>query len=298
MSSVLADGLDERARRESSVRGLTRPEQRMVTIVVAHFPAGDSHAGLETVWNEVGERLIQISNVAASHGATIETLDQDRGVLLFVGDRGDELSAARAALRAAQELQRGRLATRIGIDGGLCTLGSASTGWSMAVGSARRGAVACAARASEGAILLGERTSKLLRDDVPVHGELASSAGTLRRDSDCWTLSSHGVEVCLLDSKGMRALASLLARPHVEIHALELCGLAFSSDPGAIERARVNVTRTLRAVVDRIALGDPELGRHFECSVRTGKYCSYSPPHGELSEWIVITDPGPAHADR
>jgi tetratricopeptide (TPR) repeat protein len=45
----------------------------------------------------------------------------------------------------------------------------------------------------------------------------------------------------------------------------------------AAERARVNVQRRLRDVLDRIAEHDPALGRHLEKSIRTGLFCVYSP---------------------
>jgi hypothetical protein len=45
----------------------------------------------------------------------------------------------------------------------------------------------------------------------------------------------------------------------------------------ASERARVNVTRALRATVDRIAKHDPILGHHLRTCVRTGAFCVYEP---------------------
>src|SRR5262245_1063230 len=43
------------------------------------------------------------------------------------------------------------------------------------------------------------------------------------------------------------------------------------------ERARVNVTRAITAVVRKIGTQDPVLGRHLEASVRTGAFCTYAP---------------------
>jgi hypothetical protein len=45
------------------------------------------------------------------------------------------------------------------------------------------------------------------------------------------------------------------------------------------ERARVNVTRTIRQALDRILAADPEVGRHLLASVHTGIRCVYR-PHG------------------
>lgn len=43
------------------------------------------------------------------------------------------------------------------------------------------------------------------------------------------------------------------------------------------ERARVNVTRTIRSVLLRIDQHNPELGHHLASTVRTGTFCVYAP---------------------
>jgi hypothetical protein len=45
----------------------------------------------------------------------------------------------------------------------------------------------------------------------------------------------------------------------------------------ASERARVNVSRAVKATVERIAEHNPGLGRHLSATVRTGTFCSYQP---------------------
>jgi hypothetical protein len=45
----------------------------------------------------------------------------------------------------------------------------------------------------------------------------------------------------------------------------------------AAERARISVTRAIRASMSRIAEHSPALGRHLEGTVRTGTFCSYNP---------------------
>src|SRR5262249_54213973 len=54
---------------------------------------------------------------------------------------------------------------------------------------------------------------------------------------------------------------------------------------GAVERARTAVTWRIRSAVRKILAVHPALGRHFENSIRTGTYCSYS-PEKEL-DWIL-----------
>ena len=43
------------------------------------------------------------------------------------------------------------------------------------------------------------------------------------------------------------------------------------------ERARLNATRAIRAAVANLARANPSLGRHLAATVRTGRYCSYTP---------------------
>ena len=53
------------------------------------------------------------------------------------------------------------------------------------------------------------------------------------------------------------------------------------------ERARVNVTRTLRAAIERIAPAAPGAAAHLRASVRTGLACRYDPAPGGPSRWHV-----------
>ena len=51
------------------------------------------------------------------------------------------------------------------------------------------------------------------------------------------------------------------------------------------ERARVNVTRTIRSALDRISEQDPELGEHLARTIRTGTYCSYEADPRVVNSW-------------
>ncbi|MEP7024631.1 MAG: hypothetical protein ABJB47_12700, partial [Actinomycetota bacterium] len=55
----------------------------------------------------------------------------------------------------------------------------------------------------------------------------------------------------------------------------------------ADERARVNVTRTLRAALDRISAVAPKAGAHLDASIRTGRACRYEPAPGGPASWHV-----------
>lgn len=53
------------------------------------------------------------------------------------------------------------------------------------------------------------------------------------------------------------------------------------------ERARVNVTRTVRKALEAIARNDPVLGRYLDATIRTGTFCSYQPDPGRPVQWEV-----------
>jgi hypothetical protein len=65
-----------------------------------------------------------------------------------------------------------------------------------------------------------------------------------------------------------------------------LGGRARTAAPEA-ERARVNVTRTLRATIDKIALAAPSCAAHLRASIHTGRACHYQPAPGGPSRWHV-----------
>ncbi len=43
------------------------------------------------------------------------------------------------------------------------------------------------------------------------------------------------------------------------------------------ERARVNITRTIKASLRKISEHHPALGQHLSSTIKTGAYCSYTP---------------------
>ncbi len=55
----------------------------------------------------------------------------------------------------------------------------------------------------------------------------------------------------------------------------------------AAERARLNVTRALRAATAKVVEALPEAGAALDRRVRTGLYCAYEPDEGDPVRWIV-----------
>lgn len=53
----------------------------------------------------------------------------------------------------------------------------------------------------------------------------------------------------------------------------------------ANERARVNVTRTIKQAMRTIALHLPPLGQHLTATLRTGTFCVYRPDPRVLVDW-------------
>ena len=51
------------------------------------------------------------------------------------------------------------------------------------------------------------------------------------------------------------------------------------------ERARVNVTRAIKATLERIVEHSPALGQHLEATLRTGTFCSYLPDPRVAVRW-------------
>ena len=53
----------------------------------------------------------------------------------------------------------------------------------------------------------------------------------------------------------------------------------------AAERARVNVSRAIAAVLKKIAEEHPALGEHLAARVHTGTFCSYTPDAATTVDW-------------
>ena len=51
------------------------------------------------------------------------------------------------------------------------------------------------------------------------------------------------------------------------------------------ERARLNVTRAIRAAIGNLARANPSLGQHLSATIRTGRYCSYTPDPRATIAW-------------
>lgn len=154
---------------------------------------------------------------------------------------------------------------------------------------ARRGATLDRQRAT---LLLAEalRTAQelgmnqLYNEVIATQASLADSA-VCRQEGEFWTIGFQGVVIHLRDTKGLHYLRMLLAAPGRDFHVLDLTAGTTPAAVSPAQRARSNVTKSLRACLKRIETAHPALGAHLAATVRTGYFCSYqSDPH-ILIDW-------------
>jgi signal transduction histidine kinase/CheY-like chemotaxis protein len=143
---------------------------------------------------------------------------------------------------------------------------------------------------------------------MPGGGEAGADAGlSIASDSDAGPLLDESAKAAYrarlreLDEELADATragdAQAAARAEEEIHALagqlaQAVGLGGRDRraASASERARINVTRALKAVIDKVATSHPDLARHLRASLKTGVFCSYSPHPGVPDDWTVGRD--------
>lgn len=80
-----------------------------------------------------------------------------------------------------------------------------------------------------------------------------------------------------------RARAEMDALAQELVRGMGVSGRARRAGSGT-ERARLSVTKALKAAIEKVAEADPALGEHLRATVRTGTFCSYTPdPRSGLS---------------
>ena len=84
----------------------------------------------------------------------------------------------------------------------------------------------------------------------------------------------------------VRAEAERTARVRELRGAAGLGGRVRRAAPEA-QRARVNVTRTLKMAIERIADTAPAAAAHLRASIRTGASCRYDPAPGGPDRWLI-----------
>jgi hypothetical protein len=97
-----------------------------------------------------------------------------------------------------------------------------------------------------------------------------------------------------IDEADVRNDPARSARAHVELDALmaelrRAVGLGGRDRPigSGAERARINVTRSLKRAIAMVGAALPELGEHLATSVQTGSVCAYRPDPDRALAWTV-----------
>jgi hypothetical protein len=125
----------------------------------------------------------------------------------------------------------------------------------------------------------------------PVVGPTTGCA--FRLEGEYWTIAYEGAVLRLRDAKGLRYLAYLLARPGERLAATDLIAATapaqgeVSANP---ERARLAVTKRVKAAITRIGEHHRALGYHLATSIKTGHQCAYLPAPQRLMSWRTTTD--------
>ena len=127
-----------------------------------------------------------------------------------------------------------------------------------------------------------------------------------RCEGEYWTIAYGGATCHLRDTRGLQFLAALLDRPGQWLAAVELIARVTATaachapdddrDPDesrnavTAERARVRVTRAIKAAVRRLDRQLPSLAAHLTVTVRTGYRCGYLPDPRLPIVWSTEAD--------
>jgi hypothetical protein len=210
---------------------------------------------------------------------------------------GDQQKASACQARARE------IAERLGVPGLLGRLTPAAGQWSLR----RDGEDWLLQAGPEHARLRDSRGLHYLRallaaprSDIPALDLVAGGPGLAATDTgpllDAAARNAYRHRIRELDSKLAAADrggdSAAAEKAHQERQALigelrratGLAGRPRRATPDA-ERARVNVTRTLRATIDRITMAAPIAGAHLNASIRTGTLCRYQPAPGGPDRW-------------
>src|SRR5262245_4494184 len=129
----------------------------------------------------------------------------------------------------------------------------------------------------------------------------AQPVNLFRIEGEYWTIAFDGRVFRLRDTKGLRYVAHLLAHPATRVGAVALVAAAGSklgtehdvshdenSDAGGErERARVTVSKGIKAALQRIGASHPALAEHLEVTIKRGYVCSYNPDPRVRIAWDV-----------
>jgi hypothetical protein len=111
-----------------------------------------------------------------------------------------------------------------------------------------------------------------------------------RQEGEYWTIEYAGTLFRLRDGKGLRYLAQLLRHPGQRFAVTDLLASApangdESNGQSNPERARLAVTKRVKAAIRNIAEYHPGLGYHLSAAIKTGARCVYLPDPERPQVW-------------
>ena len=120
--------------------------------------------------------------------------------------------------------------------------------------------------------------------------DAAIAGGVFRQEGEYWTIEYAGTLIRLRDSKGLRYLAQLLRHPQQPFAASDLVSSSSAKEPESrhsspAERARLAVTKRVRAAIRNITEYHPGLGYHLSVAIKTGTHCVYLPDPQRPCVW-------------
>jgi hypothetical protein len=219
--------------------------------------------------------------------------------LVSRGGDGDEQQAAdlqRRALDIARRLDLTPLLRRLVTPAGEWALRRDGDTWLLEAGDERARLVGSRGLQHLRALLAAPRRDISALDLAAGRPGLRDSAGAPVLDADAAAsykrrLAELAEELDGADAAGDAARASRAEAERQwllgELRQATGLGGRIRRTPAESERARVNVTRTLRSALDRISAVAPRAGAHLQASIRTGLECRYDPAPGGPARWRV-----------
>ena len=266
-ASAAADQLADRARSVQHPAARARAGTSSARLLAA---SGDTEAAAEILQQLVDE--LDPQRMAWDHQTAAAELDRIRSAVAHCADRRDVATSrhgmggrSRQRSCAAGRLQGPALPRRADRQPGSGTPRARPRGPHRR-GRPERSGSACARR-------------RWTRDRrAGARGEYRHRVEALRTEID------DALEAGMLERA--ESLQDELDRLVHELAAAFGLGGRDRRGASVVERARLNVTRAIRASVGKIAGSLPEAGAALDRAVRTGIYCAYQPPPGDVP-WIV-----------
>jgi hypothetical protein len=109
-------------------------------------------------------------------------------------------------------------------------------------------------------------------------------------EGEYWTIVYGGTVCRLRDAKGLHYLAHLLSHPGQRVHSNALLSVTSrrkNATPSSAERARLAVTKRIKAAVKKIEQHHAALGLHLVASIKTGYQCAYLPDPHDPTSWSI-----------